>query len=78
MTNGKIIKLVRSFGSTWGRIKPDGEAREVFFSAQTLADPLSYPDLSLGQDVSFDEEPDRANGTHAVQVKISATATSKN
>ena len=76
MTAGMITKLVRSYGSTWGRIKPHDETREVFFNAETLVDSSAYPDLMLGQDVNFDEEPDRANGTHAVHVKISAFANS--
>ena len=73
MTAGKVTKLVTSFGSTWGRIRPDGEAREVFFSPETLVDRSEYADMILGRDVEFDEEPDRANGTHAVRVRIRAT-----
>lgn len=74
MIAGKITRLVTSYGSTWGRIKPDGEAREVFFNPETLADPSQYAGMLLGQDVEFDEEPDRANGTHAVRVRIKAPA----
>ena len=73
MTRGRISKLVATFGSTWGRIRPDGETREVFFNPETLIEPLDYARLVLGQEVEFDEEPDRANGTHAVHVRFLAT-----
>jgi cold shock CspA family protein len=69
MTKGVISKLVSSFGSTWGRIKPAGEVRELFFNAGTLVDYSQYNDLVLGQEVEFDEEPDRANGSHAIHVR---------
>ena len=70
MTLGKITKLVTSYGSTWGRIQPDGETREVFFNPETLVEPSDYAALKLGQTVEFDEEQDRANGTHAVRVRL--------
>jgi cold shock CspA family protein len=72
MTSGKITKLVKSYGSTWGRITPAGETREVFFNAANLVERSDYEGLVLGQDVEFDEEPDRANGTHAVRVSLGA------
>ena len=67
---GKVTKLVRSYGATWGRITPDGETREVFFNAATLIERSDYDALALGQAVEFDEEPDRANGSHAVRVRL--------
>lgn len=70
MTLGKITKLVTSYGSTWGRIQPEGETREVFFNPETLVEPTEYSALKVGQEVEFDEEKDRANGTHAVRVRI--------
>ena len=70
MTAGKVSKIVTSYGSTWGRIRPAGESREIFFNPATLLDPDGFPALSLEQDVEFDEEADRANGSHAVRVRI--------
>jgi cold shock CspA family protein len=72
MTIGKITKLVTSYGSTWGRIQPVGETREVFFNPETLVDPSEYAALKVDQEVEFDEEKDRANGTHAVRVRLRA------
>jgi cold shock CspA family protein len=78
MTAGKVTKLVTSYGSTWGRITPDREAGQLFFNPKSLVDAAVYPELKLGQDVDFDEEPDRANGTHAVRVRIRSTEALKN
>jgi hypothetical protein len=61
MTTGKISKLVSSYGATWGRIKPAGEDRQVFFNARSVVG-FDYLDLTLGQEVEFTEEADRANG----------------
>jgi cold shock CspA family protein len=69
MTTGKVSRLVSSFGSAWGLIKPDDGAKDVFFSPQALVDPSEYGQIRLGQDVQFDEEPDRANGTRAVRIR---------
>lgn len=70
MTCGKIIKLVRSFGSRWGRIQPIGGSRDVFFNQASLPDGSDFAALREGQVVEFDEEPDRANGTHAVRIVL--------
>jgi cold shock CspA family protein len=70
MTTGSVTKLISSYGPIWGRIRPDGQAREVFFNRRTLIDPSEYDQLILGEEVEFEEEPDRANGTHAVRVRI--------
>ena len=69
MTTGKISKLVATFGSTWGRIEPDGQTRSVFFNPAALIDEDEYAGLEVGQLVEFDEELDRASGTHAVRVR---------
>jgi cold shock CspA family protein len=68
MTNGVIVKLVRSYGSRWGRIQPIGTSREVFFNQASLPEGVDFEALRDGQVVEFDEEPDRANGTHAVRI----------
>ena len=68
MMHGKIVKLVRSYGSRWGRIQPTGTTREVFFNKKSLSEGDDFDHLRDGQVVEFDEEPDRANGTHAYNV----------
>jgi cold shock CspA family protein len=70
MTRGCVSKLVTSYGSTWGRIQPEGQAREVFFNSGALAEPSRYDELVLGQRVEFEEVPDRANGSQAIRVKL--------
>ena len=69
MKQGTVFKLVHTFGSKWGRIRPSGEDREVFFHPASLDDPAEFDRLAPGQRVLFLEELDRANGSHAVQVK---------
>ena len=75
MTAGKVTKLVRTFGSTWGRIQPDGETREVFFNAASLVVASGYADLEIGQEVEFEEERDLANGTRAIHILTAAVPT---
>ena len=72
MTRGKIVKLVRSYGSRWGRIQPSGTQRKIFFNQASLPEDTDFASLNDGQLVEFDEEPDRANGTHAVRIILSA------
>ena len=72
MMVGTITRLVVSYGSLWGRIRPEGQEREVFFNPGTLVEPAGYSDLLVGQEVEFEEEKDRANGTHAVNVRARA------
>ena len=68
MNRGSIVKVVRSFGSEWGRIRPRDGAREIFFNVASLTDPESFAALRVGDYVNFDEENDRANGTRATNV----------
>lgn len=68
MMHGKIVRLVRSYGSRWGRIQPFGTAREIFFNQKSLHDGSHFDELRDGQVVEFQEEADRANGTHAINV----------
>jgi cold shock CspA family protein len=72
MTHGKIIKLVRSYGSRWGRIQPLGSQREIFFNLASIPEGADFASLRDGQLVEFEEEPDRANGTHAVRIILGA------
>lgn len=66
--HGKIVKLVRSFGSRWGRIQPTGTSREVFFNQASLPEGTDFEALREGQVVEFEEEADRASGMHAIIV----------
>ncbi len=70
MTTGTIVKLVRSYGSRWGRIQPTGTAREIFFNQASLPEDTDFAGLREGQIVQFDEERDRANGTHAFHILL--------
>jgi len=67
---GKISKVVRTFGSTWGRIHPEGDSRQLFFNASSLVDPSDFDRLQEGQAVSFEEERDLANGSRAVAMTL--------
>ncbi len=67
---GKICKLTRSYGSRWGRIQPIGSDEAIFFNTASLPEGTDFASLRDGQMVEFEEEPDRANGTHAVRVVL--------
>lgn len=68
MTKGTITKLVRTHGSSWGRIRPEGSSRDVFFNLASLSQPADFLELEEGQNVEFEEEHDRVNGTHALRM----------
>ena len=70
MKTGRVTKLTNSFGSTWGHIRPDGQARDVFFNLSSLVDAEEFAHLALGDAVEFEEEPDRANGMHALRMTV--------
>ena len=65
---GSVTKLIITFGSRWGRIRPSGEFRDVFFNPACLEDSADFDRMTVGQEVLFIEETDRANGTRAVHV----------
>ena len=70
MTIGKVTKLVRTFGSTWGRVRPDRGSREVFFNLTSLINPADFASLAEGDTVEFEEEPERADSTHAIRMRV--------
>ena len=75
MTTGKVTKIVRSYGSTWGLVRPVNEPRDVFFNLTSLVDAADFATLQEGDPVQFEERPDRANGMHAFQMsRISSPA----
>lgn len=77
MTRGSIAKIVRSYGSEWGRIRARDGAREVFFNLASMKDPGAFPTLKVGEYVDFDEQNDRANGTRAVNVVLTGRSAAK-
>jgi cold shock CspA family protein len=70
MTQGSITKLVTTFGSKWGRIQPQGDAREIFFNVTSLEEAGDFSAMALGQTVEFDECVDQVNGSHAEHVVL--------
>jgi cold shock CspA family protein len=72
MGKGTVTRLVRTHGSTWGRIRPQGDSRDLFFNVASLVHPADFTTLMEGNDVEFDEEADQVNGAHAVHVVPSA------
>jgi hypothetical protein len=70
MSRGSIAKIVRSYGSEWGRIRPRDGARELFFNVASMKDPDAFYSRQVGEYVDFDEENDRVNGTRAVRVVL--------
>jgi cold shock CspA family protein len=73
MAQGFITKIVTSFGSKWGRIRPRGASREVFFNAASLENAIAFSSVEVGQEVEFNELPDQVNGTRAVHVILVAS-----
>lgn len=71
---GTISRLVNTHGSSWGKIRPANMPREVFFSAASMDDEHAFRHLSIGDEVVFEEEVDRANGMRAIHVRIAAVA----
>src|SRR2546423_14610266 len=66
LIKGTVSKLVQTFGSHWGRIRPAGESREEFFNPACLHDPEGFGTISVGKDDEFLEEMDRPNGNYAI------------
>ena len=77
MTSGRVTKLTLSYGAQWGRVRSDNACieagvKDLFFNVESLAHAEDFALLREGSNVEFDEEPDRANGAHAVRLIISA------
>ena len=68
MTKGSITKIVATFGSKWGRIRPEDETRDIFFNTASLDESVDFATLSVGQMVEFNELDDHVNGSHAENV----------
>ncbi|MPZ48056.1 MAG: hypothetical protein GEU75_01880 [Dehalococcoidia bacterium] len=67
---GTITKIVRTHGSSWGRVRPAGTTRDSFFNPASFARAGDFDRVEEGLEVEFDEEIDRANGTRAVQILL--------
>jgi CspA family cold shock protein len=70
MAVGTIKRLIRDRG--FGFIQPDGMTQEVFFHRSSVDSP-TFDELSEGQQVEFDTEPDprqpqRSRAIHVRQV----------
>jgi cold shock CspA family protein len=70
MTSGVVTKLVKSFGSEWGRIRISTTGIDCFFNRSSLLSPADFDALTLGQEVTFDSRPDMVNGSHAEHLTI--------
>jgi cold shock CspA family protein len=70
MTKGKVTKLANTFGSSWGRVRPDRGLRDVFFNLESLVDPADFARLTEGDAVEFEEEPERTNGIRAIRMTL--------
>ncbi len=70
MTNGVVTKIVRSFGSEWGRVRTAKTGVDCFFNRASMLHPADFETLSLGQEVTFESEPDMVNGSRAERLKI--------
>ena len=65
---GIVTRVIKSHGSAWGSIRPEGVSREAFFNLASLVRPADLSAMEQGQEVEFEEEADPVNGTRAVQV----------
>jgi hypothetical protein len=75
MPEGKVTKLVKGYGSTWGRVRANGQAKDplskdVFFNVASLTDPEDFLRLSEGSAVLFEVQPERANGVIAIGMSM--------
>jgi len=75
MVAGTISKIVNSYGSMWGHVRPDREPRQVFFNVGSLIEGVDFSSLAVGDNVEFDEEVDRANGLRAIGMRRHSDAT---
>ena len=71
MATGKITRLVRDRG--FGFIKASDSSEEIFFHSSSVDD-TTFDELSEGQEVEFDAEPDpkQPNRSHAAHVRLSS------
>ena len=69
MSRGEITKVVRSFGSTWGRVRHAETEHESFFNLESMLNKADFANLRVGQEVEFDEAADQRIGTRALRIR---------
>ena len=69
MVSGSIVKIVDTYGSQWGHVRPAREPRQLFFNVDSLVEGVDFTTLAVGDSVEFDQEPDRANGLRAIHMR---------
>ena len=69
MSTGTVTKIVRSYGSSWGRIAVEG-GQLTFFNESSFADPDEFERLQEGAAVSFTLADDPVNGSRAVAIEV--------
>ncbi len=57
-------------GKLFGFIKPDGEAKNIFFHKDKMVDTTAFDSLKEGVKVSFDTELDNQGRTNAINVAV--------
>ena len=70
MTSGVVTKIVRAFGSEWGRVRTAQSGIDCFFNKASMLHPADFEALKLGQEVTFDSAPDMVNGSRAEHLTI--------
>jgi hypothetical protein len=63
---GIISRIVSSYGATWGQISMSGSSRKVFYNRASFVAEADLEGLTLGDEVYFEEQPDRINGSRAI------------
>ena len=67
---GVVTRVINAGDARWGKIRLHGFSREVFFTFEDLIRPEEFEDLAPGQDVVFEEQPDRAQGMRATNLRL--------
>jgi cold shock CspA family protein len=67
---GVITRVTNAGDGKWGKVRHRGSSREVFFTSDDLVEPREFDKLAPGQQVEFQEQPDRAEGMRAVNLRL--------
>lgn len=65
-----VIDKMMGDGKLFGFIKPDGEAKNIFFHKDKMVDGTAFDTLKAGDKVSFDTELDNQGRTNAINVAV--------
>jgi cold shock CspA family protein len=66
---GVVTQLTNARDAKWGKVRLAGFMREIFFTAEDLINSEEFDRLTPGQPVEFEEQPDRAQGMRAVNLR---------